>query len=197
MEWTPDPRCCSIRLAGRCPEEAPTMSLTYRRVNPLDHPASIKRLFVEEGRPEFPAWFDRAYPVLVASGGSSWVAIDSAGTVQLHIATFPVQMRCRGTTIKAVLFSNLIASADHRNFLPAAGLLRQAVEGMKRDGRDVLATRGPPTTWISWRLQRRTWRRWLARSSPSRGRSCISAPSQSLRLGLADSPLNSSPGDAT
>ena len=138
MEWTPDPRCCSIRLAGRCPEEAPTMSLTYRRVNPLDHPASIKRLFVEQGRPEFPAWFDRAYPVLVASGGSSWVAIDSAGNVQLHIATFPVQMRCRGTTIKAVLFSNLIASADHRNFLPAAGLLRQAVEGMKRDGRDVL-----------------------------------------------------------
>ncbi len=114
------------------------MSLTYRRVNPLDHATSIKRLFVEQNRPEFPDWFDRAYPVLVGKGGSSWVAIDAAGAVQLHIATFPVQLNCRGLPIKAVLLSNLTASAPHRSFLPAAGLLRRAVAGMNSDGVDLV-----------------------------------------------------------
>ena len=113
------------------------MSLTYRRVNPLDHAASIKRLFVDQGRPEFPDWFERAYPVLVGKGGSSWVAIDSAGEVQLHIATFPVQLNVGGVPIKAMLFSNLMASTAHRSFLPTAGLLRYAVAGMKRDGVDL------------------------------------------------------------
>jgi len=42
------------------------MELTITTVNPLEHAVDIKRLFVTYGRPEFPAFFARAYGPAVA-----------------------------------------------------------------------------------------------------------------------------------
>ncbi len=91
MEWTPDLTCLQYWTGGSLPEESPKMRLTDRRMNPLDHVASAHRLFVDQGRPECPACFDRGDPAIVAGGGSSCVAIDSAGKLRRHVATFPVQ----------------------------------------------------------------------------------------------------------
>jgi hypothetical protein len=116
------------------------VSLSYIRGDPLQHADGIKRLFAAEGRPEFPDWFDRAYPAQVARGAWSQIALDDAGLVQLHVALIPVAFRCEDREGRALLLSNLMAASAHRNFLSALGLLRRAAQQARDDGADLLFT---------------------------------------------------------
>jgi hypothetical protein len=73
---------------------------TISAVNPLEHAEQIKQLFVAHERPEFAAFFNRAYAAGVPAGGGSWVGrcgFSKIGT--LAIARF-VQAKCSGEGIR-------------------------------------------------------------------------------------------------
>ena len=69
------------------------MDFTITAVNPLDHAEGIKQLFLDHERPEFPAFFDRAYAAGVRAGGVSWIGLDGAGHIVMHVACFPQRFR--------------------------------------------------------------------------------------------------------
>ena len=69
------------------------LDFTITAVNPVDHEQDIKQLFVTHERPEFPGFFDRAYPAGVRAGGLSWVGRDRAGQIVMHVACFPQRFR--------------------------------------------------------------------------------------------------------
>jgi hypothetical protein len=62
-------------------------------VNPVEHEQDIKQLFVTHERPEFPGFFDGAYPAGVRAAGLSWVGRDRGGQVVMHVACFPQRFR--------------------------------------------------------------------------------------------------------
>ena len=62
------------------------MEFTIAAVNPLEQAEQIKQLFVTHERPEFPAFFDRAYTAGVRAGGASWVGRDRAGEIVMHVS---------------------------------------------------------------------------------------------------------------
>src|SRR2546430_12156199 len=69
------------------------LDFTITAVNPVDHEQDTKQLFVTHERPEFPGFFDRAYPAGVRAGGLSWVGRDRAGQIVMHVACFPQRFR--------------------------------------------------------------------------------------------------------
>jgi hypothetical protein len=98
------------------------------RTDPLDHAADIKHLFLTHERPEFPDFFDRAYPSAVRSGARSWIGVDTDQRLVLHIGQFPRRFTFREQTVVAGLLVNLMAAKSHRTFLPAVRLLRRMTE---------------------------------------------------------------------
>ena len=68
--------------------------VTIAVANPLQHVREIKDLFLANERPEFPEYFDRAYPPAVATGATSWLGRDSEGRLVMHIACLPRRFRC-------------------------------------------------------------------------------------------------------
>src|SRR4030081_3169600 len=76
-------------LISGCPGGLLVSGVDITRANPLDHAGGIKRLFLPHDRPEFPAFFDRAYPGAVRSGASSWIGLDADQRVVMHIGQFP------------------------------------------------------------------------------------------------------------
>jgi hypothetical protein len=108
-------------------------SLKILSANPLDHAGDIKELFLTHERPEFPEFFDRAYPPAVRSGGKSWIGVDSQGRIVMHIARFPQRFAFGERTAVGGLLVNLMAAKSHRTVVPALTLMRQVVADSKAD----------------------------------------------------------------
>ena len=98
-------------LAAAEREGGGTAPLSIACVNPLDHAAEIKQLFVAHERPEFPAYFDRAYPDAVADGARSWVGRDAAGRICAHAVQFPRRFWWGRHLVRGALLGNRIACA--------------------------------------------------------------------------------------
>lgn len=116
------------------------MEFTITAANPLEHADAIKRLFATNGRPEFPAFFDRAYPAAVRAGGKSWLARDGAGNLVMHVACFPRRFRFGAREIVGGLLMNAMATEAYRSFFPARALMRQARDDAGRGDIDFLYT---------------------------------------------------------
>src|SRR2546430_8980089 len=101
------------------------MEFTITPVNPLDHAEAIKRLFVANGRAEFPGFFDRAYEVAVRAGGLSWLGRDAAGEVVMHVACFPRRFRVGTRDVMGGLLLYALAAVSHRPVFPAPALVRR------------------------------------------------------------------------
>jgi hypothetical protein len=108
--------------------------LALASVDPLEHAAEIKRLFVEHGRPEFPAFFDRGYPDAVAAGTRSWVGRDAGGRIRAHIAWFSHRFAFDEQVLRAALLGNLMVAPEYRSFWPALALARRAVRDLRNAG---------------------------------------------------------------
>ena len=100
-------------------------ALTLARVNPLEHREEIKQLFLDDGRQEFPDYFERAYPDAVANGATSWVGRDEAGRLCAHIAQFPREFVFGRRIVRGALLANLMVATAHRSFWPALALARR------------------------------------------------------------------------
>ncbi len=123
---TPNTPVADVRGSG-------TAKLTVSCVNPLDHAAEIKDLFVTHERPEFPAFFDRAYPAAVAAGACSWVGRDEGGRIRAHVVRFPRRFTFGGRPVSGALLGNLMVATPYRTFWPGVSLMRRAVADL-RDG---------------------------------------------------------------
>jgi hypothetical protein len=120
-------------------------SVEISRANPLDHAGEIKHLFVTHDHPEFPEFFDRAYPSAVRSGASSWIGVDTDRRLVMHIGQFPHRFALGEQTVIAGLLVNLLVAKAHRTFLPALSLLRRmAKESQAEAALDFLY--GDPST---------------------------------------------------
>jgi hypothetical protein len=119
-------------------------SLKIGSANPLDHAGEIKKLFLADGHPEFPEFFDRAYPSAVRSGGKSWIGVDGEGSIVMHMARFPRRFTLGERAVRGGVLLNLMAAKSHRTFFPALTLMRQAIADSK-DERDVDFLYGTPT----------------------------------------------------
>jgi hypothetical protein len=108
--------------------------LTFERVNPLEHADAIKALFLGHERPEFPEYFERAYPDAVADGATSWVGWDEHGRLCAHIAQFPRQFLLGRRPLQAALLANLMIATEHRTFWPALALARRVVKDVRASG---------------------------------------------------------------
>jgi hypothetical protein len=110
------------------------MELTITTVNPLEHAAEIKRLFLTHGRNEFPEFFDRAYGPAVRAGGASWVGRDGAGELVMHVAWFPRRFRFGTRDVAGGLLMNALVAEAYRSFFPARTLMRRARDDIKARG---------------------------------------------------------------
>jgi len=112
------------------------MGLTVRRVDPLEHGEEIKQLFLAHDRPEFPAFFDRAYrrPACEEGGATSWVGWDEHGTLRGHIALFPRRFLFEGQIARGALLANMMVATGYRTFWPGLALVRQMVKDTKDSG---------------------------------------------------------------
>lgn len=108
--------------------------LTLSCVNPLDHADAIKELFLTHERPEFPAFFDRAYPQAVAEGACGWVGRDESGRVCAYVAQFPRRFAFAGQAVRGALLGNLMVATAYRTFFPGVSLLRRAVTDVRESG---------------------------------------------------------------
>jgi hypothetical protein len=110
------------------------MSFTITAVNPLEHAQEIKTLFVTHERPEFPAFFDRAYGIGVRAGGASWIGRDHAGQVVMHLACFPQRFRFGEREVVGGLMMNALVATSHRSFFPFRALIKRAQEDLRARG---------------------------------------------------------------
>src|SRR2546423_15149685 len=105
------------------------MELTITTVNPLDHAEEIKRLFVTNGRAEFPQFFDRAYEVAVRAGGMSWLGRDRAGEIVMHVACFPRRVNFVPRAVPRALVVNSPGGGARPVVFPARPLTRGGARG--------------------------------------------------------------------
>ena len=123
-------------------------SVDIVRANPLDHADGIKELFVAHERPEFPEFFDRAYPSAVENGGKSWIGVDPDGRPVLHVALFRQRFAFGDRTLVGGLLANLMAATSHRTFIPALSLMRRLVADSRTEGEiDFLYGDPNPQAW--------------------------------------------------
>jgi len=110
------------------------MGLTVRRANPLAHSEEIKQLFLAHDRPEFPAFFERAYRGRAGEGVTSWVGWDEQGSLRAHIAMFPRRFLFDGHIVRGALLANMMVATGYRTFWPGLALVRQMVKDTKDTG---------------------------------------------------------------
>jgi len=110
------------------------LDFTITAVNPVDHEQDIKQLFVTHERPEFPGFFDRAYPAGVRAGGLSWVGRDRAGQIVMHVACFPQRFRFGEREVVGGLMMNALVARPYRSFFPAHALIRRVKRDTKARG---------------------------------------------------------------
>ena len=114
------------------------MSLTIRRIDPFTQADQIKRLFLEHERPEFPEWFDRAYPLAMRAGGSTWVSLDGNDRVVAHMSTFRAAFWLGDEVVHGALLCNLMVDKAHRTFFPVVALFKQVVKDLRSDGAEFI-----------------------------------------------------------
>lgn len=100
-------------------------------VDPREHAAEITQLFLAHERPEFPAFFDRAYRAAAVPGCTGWIGRDEYHRVQAYIAQFPAPFRFGGGAIRGALLANLMVAERYRTFWPALALVRRVVRDAK------------------------------------------------------------------
>jgi hypothetical protein len=108
-------------------------NVEIRCANPIDHETAIKNLFTSNERPEFPEFFDRAYPSAVREGARSWIGLDSTGEIVLHMARFPRRFSLGDRTLVGGLLVNLMAAKSHRKTFPVLALLRRVIADSAAD----------------------------------------------------------------
>jgi hypothetical protein len=125
-------------------------SLKIVGANPLDHAGEIKELFLADGQPEFSEFFDRAYLSAARSGGKSWIGLDGAGRLVMHIARFPRRFTFGGRVVVGGVLLDLRAAKSHRTVVPALTLMRQLITDSKgeRDVDFLYATPSAPGTAV-------------------------------------------------
>lgn len=116
------------------------MSLVVKRIDPLTMGEQIKTLFMTNERPDFPGWFDRAYPMAVKEGAASWVLVDPDNRVLAHVGGFHARLSVEGQVVRGGLLVNLMADKDHRTFFPVVSVIKRAVKDMKDDGAAFIYT---------------------------------------------------------
>ena len=110
------------------------MEFTIAAVNPLDHADAIKQLFLDHERPEFPAFFERAYPAGVKGGGVSWIGRDRGGHIVMHVACFPQRFRFGDQEVVGGLMMNALVARPHRSFFPAHALIKRVKQDARARG---------------------------------------------------------------
>lgn len=115
-------------------------ALTIQRIEPSSQGAGIKRLFLGHERPEFPGWFERAYPVAVRDGATSFVSLDESGQVVIHMAAFRASFWLGEGRVDGALLCNLMAHRDHRGFFPVVAVIKRAVRDLRADGAEFIYT---------------------------------------------------------
>jgi hypothetical protein len=118
--------------------------LRVRRVNPLDHEASLKAFMTANGHDDFADFFDRGYHALVADGGASWVGFDGAGSIQMSLTQFVHEFQFRGARVRAGVTGNVMAAPPYRTFFPACALFRRMLSDMD-DQHEVDLVYGDPS----------------------------------------------------
>lgn len=103
-------------------------------VNPLDHARGIVELFRSHETPQFASYFDRVYPAAVAGGARSWIGLDEAGQVVMHMVCFVNQFVLDGATVRGGLLANFMVAAPYRTVTPALSLVRQLVREAREFG---------------------------------------------------------------
>jgi hypothetical protein len=116
--------------------------------NPLEHSEGIKGLFLAHEVPDFPAFFDRAYPSVVRDGGKSWIGFDDEGRVVAHIARFPRRFVLGKHTVVGGLLADLMTAKSHRTLFPGLMLVRQLTAQSQAEG-DVDFLYGAPNDLAS------------------------------------------------
>jgi len=107
---------------------------TIAAVNALSYAREIKELFLAHERPEFPDFFDRAYPPAFADGATSWLGHDQEGRLAMHIACLPHRFRFAGRDVVGGLLANLMVTKAYRSFFPALALVNRLVRDSKARG---------------------------------------------------------------
>src|SRR2546423_4597380 len=102
--------------------------------NPLEHSEEIKGLFLAHDVPDFPEFFDRAYPFVVREGGKSWIGFDGDGRVVAHIARFPRRFTLGTQTVVGGLLADLMTAKSHRTVFPGLTLVRQMTAQSQAEG---------------------------------------------------------------
>lgn len=110
------------------------MTISIAAVNALAYEREIKELFQAHDRPEFPGFFDRAYPAAFGNGATSWLGRDRTGQLVMHVACFPRRFRFRGRDVVAGLMVNLMVAKEHRSFFPALALINHVIQDLRTRG---------------------------------------------------------------
>jgi hypothetical protein len=110
------------------------LEFTITSANPLDHAAEIKQLFLAHGRPEFPAFLERAYATAVQGGAKSWLGRDRDGRLVMHMACFPHRFKFGAQEVVGGHLVNGMVAQAYRTFFPVLALVRRALEDAKALG---------------------------------------------------------------
>src|SRR5258708_8741937 len=108
--------------------------LTFTCVNPLDHADEIKQLFLAHERPEFPAFFDRAYPEAVAAGACRWGGRGGRGRICSHVVQFPRRFVFAGPAGRGALFGKLLGATAYPALWPPLSPPPPARAGLRESG---------------------------------------------------------------
>ncbi len=110
------------------------MSITIAAANALHYAPEIKELFLAHERPEFPDYFDRAYPRAFANGATSWLGRDPHGRLVMHAACLARHFRFGSRDVVGGLLANVMVAKLYRTFFPARALLDRLVQDAKAGG---------------------------------------------------------------
>ncbi len=119
------------------------MALTIERCDSVAHGEEIKALFLRNDYPTFPAFFDRAYPYAVSTGGDSWIARNGQGSIVGHLAAFPRVFRQGARVARAALLVDNLFDRAYRNYWSAVELCRRALADLRQAGECEFAYTDP------------------------------------------------------
>ncbi|MEX2375260.1 MAG: hypothetical protein WD942_06690 [Dehalococcoidia bacterium] len=111
------------------------------RIVPTERGDEIKELFVNNERPEFPEWFDRAYPIAIEKlGATSWVTVDPGDRIICHMAAFKAWFWVGDESVEGTLLCNLMTDRESRSFFPTVATIKRAVRDLRNDGTNFIYT---------------------------------------------------------
>jgi hypothetical protein len=102
-------------------------------VNPLLYEDGLKKLFVANERPDFPEFFERAYPGAMAEGAKSWIGTDAEGRIVMHAARFSHPFLFGKQRVTGGLIVNIMVAKAYRTHHPARALFQQFVADSRED----------------------------------------------------------------